>query len=83
MAKLAIVGTVEIAPGRMDEALPLLKAHRERCLKDEPGSLQFEILKPRDKDDTILLYEVYSDDAAFKAHWEGPLVARAQAETRE
>ena len=35
MAKLAIVATAEIAPGRMDEVLPILMAHRERCLKCE------------------------------------------------
>ena len=39
MAKLAIVATFEIAPGRMDEFLPLLMAHRDRCLKGEAGTL--------------------------------------------
>jgi len=37
MTKLAIIRTVEVVPGRMDEFLPLLMAHRARCLKDEPG----------------------------------------------
>jgi (4S)-4-hydroxy-5-phosphonooxypentane-2,3-dione isomerase len=82
MAKLAIVATAEIAPGRTDEVLSLLMAHRERCLKDEPGTLQFEVLLPRDDDGRVLFYEVYSDDAAFKAHWEGPFVARIRAEAK-
>jgi (4S)-4-hydroxy-5-phosphonooxypentane-2,3-dione isomerase len=71
MAKLALVATAEIAPGRMDEVLPLLMAHRERCLKNESGTLQFEVLTPCDDDSKVLFYEVYSDDAAFKVHWEG------------
>jgi (4S)-4-hydroxy-5-phosphonooxypentane-2,3-dione isomerase len=75
MAKLALVATAEIAPGRKGEVLPLLMAHRERCLKSESGTLQFEVLTPYDDDSKVLFYEVYSDDAAFKVHWEGPFVS--------
>jgi autoinducer 2-degrading protein len=42
MPRFAIIGTVEVAAGRMNEFLPLLMAHRARCLKDEPGTLNFE-----------------------------------------
>jgi quinol monooxygenase YgiN len=83
MAKFAIVATFEIAHGRMDEFLPLLISHRDRCLKDEPGTLRFEILRPRNEEHTVLLYEVYADDAAFQVHWNGPHVARMRAETAE
>ena len=81
MPKLAIVGTLEVAPGRKDEVLPLLMAHRARCLKDEPGTLQFEVLVPREDDTKVLLYEVYRDDAAFDVHWNGTSVARLREET--
>jgi quinol monooxygenase YgiN len=50
-------------------------------LRREPGTLQFEVLRPRDDDGKILFYEVYTDAAAFKVHWEGALVARVRAET--
>jgi quinol monooxygenase YgiN len=71
MPKLAIIGTIEIAPGRIDDYMKLAMAHRERCLRDEPGTLAFEILRPRDDDTKVMLYEVYEDDAAFEAHWNG------------
>jgi quinol monooxygenase YgiN len=29
----------------------------------------------------LMLYELYENDAAFQAHWNGPSVARAQMET--
>ena len=80
MPKLAIIGTLEVAPGRKDEVLPLLMAHRARCLKDEPGTLQFEVLVPREDDTKVLLYEVYRDDAAFNVHWNGTSVARLREE---
>jgi (4S)-4-hydroxy-5-phosphonooxypentane-2,3-dione isomerase len=81
MAKFATVGTIEVAPGRRDQLLPLLVAHRARCLQDEPGTLQFEILLPRDDDTKVLLYEVYSDDAAFEVHLNGSSFARWREET--
>lgn len=83
MTKLAIVATAEIAKGRMDEVVSLLMAHRKRCLEQEPGTLQFEVLRPRDDETKILLYEVYRDDDAFQAHWNGPLVARSRRETKD
>jgi (4S)-4-hydroxy-5-phosphonooxypentane-2,3-dione isomerase len=67
----------------MDDVLPLLIAHRERCLKSESGTLQSEVLGPRDDDGRVLSYEVYSDDAAFKVHWERPFVAQVRAETKD
>jgi quinol monooxygenase YgiN len=72
MAKLAIVGTIEVAPGQLDQLLPLLMAHRARCLKDEPGTLQFEVLAPHEDNTKVLLYDVYKDGDAFNVHRSGP-----------
>jgi quinol monooxygenase YgiN len=58
-------------------------AHRDRCLRDEPGTLQFEVLRPREEETAILVYKVYESDAAFDVHWKGPHVARVRAEAGE
>ena len=71
MPKFANVVTIEVAPGRRDHLLPLLAAHKARCLKDEPGTLEFEILLPKDDDTKVLSYEVYQDEAAFEVHRNG------------
>src|SRR5277367_1482891 len=76
MSKLVIMGAIEVAPGKRNQVLPLLMAHRARCLKDEPGTLQFEVVLPREDDSRILIYEVYQDDAAFEVHRNAP--SRAQ-----
>jgi len=68
MSKLVIMGTIEVASGNRAQVLPLLMAHRARCLKDEPGTLQFEVMIPRDDDSKILIDEVYQDAAAFEVH---------------
>jgi (4S)-4-hydroxy-5-phosphonooxypentane-2,3-dione isomerase len=80
MPKFANVVTIEVALGRRDQILPLLVAHKTRCLRDEPGTLQFEILLPRDDDTKVLSYEVYRDDAAFEVHRNGPSLAQLREE---
>jgi autoinducer 2-degrading protein len=79
MTKLAVIATVEVTPGRMNEYLPLEMAHRARCLKDEPGTLQFEVLRPNE-DNKLFLYEVYTDEAAFQLHLSGASRTRLHKE---
>jgi quinol monooxygenase YgiN len=78
--KLAI-GTIEVAPGRRDQLLPLLMAHRYRCLKDEAETLPFEVMAPRKDETKLLLCKVYRDDAAFDTHLNGPSIAQFRHET--
>lgn len=78
MARFTVVATYEIAPDKIDAFLPHLQAHRDRCLMDEPGTLQFDILRP---DKNLMLYEVYESEAAFEAHRNGASVARFRQET--
>ena len=79
MPKFANVVTIEVAQGRRDQLLPLLAAHKERSLK-EPGTLQFEILLPKDDDTKVVSYEVYRDDTAFEIHRNGSSLARLREE---
>jgi quinol monooxygenase YgiN len=73
MSKFAVVATYEIAPEHIGVFMPMLKAHRDRCLRDEPGTLRFDILQP---DRNLMLYEVYEDEAAFQAHRNGESLVR-------
>ena len=81
MAKFAIVATVKTVPGKRDEYLKHLKAHAQRCLATEPGTLTFEILVPQKEADTIMLYEVYASPEAFEAHWTGQSMQQAKQDT--
>lgn len=83
MARFAIVATMDIAEGRMDELMPLLLAHRDRCLKEEPGTLRFDVLRPKKLASQVMLYEEYIDDAAFQVHWNGASVARFRSESTD
>ncbi|HEY5959770.1 MAG TPA: antibiotic biosynthesis monooxygenase [Polyangiaceae bacterium] len=81
MAKLAIVATLDIAEGCIDRFMSLLVAHRDRCLKEEPGTLRFDVLRPEKLTNQVLLYEEYLDDAAFQVHLNGASMARLLAES--
>jgi quinol monooxygenase YgiN len=79
MSKFANVVTIEVAPGRRDQVVTLLLAHKAR-VKDEPGTLQFEVLLPKDDDTKVLAYEMYRDAAAFEVHLNGPSLAQLREE---
>ena len=81
MSKLVIIGLIETASGERNRVLDALAAHKARCLRDEPGSLKFEIMIPHDDDNRVLLYEVYRDDAAFEVHRNSPSIAQFREET--
>ena len=81
MNKLAIVATIKTVPGNRDEYLKHLKAHAQRCLTTEPGTLKFEILVPQREADTVILYEVYASPEAFEVHWTGPPMQQVKRES--
>src|SRR5437660_12904122 len=81
MGKLAIIATIKTVPGKRDEYLKHLKAHRDRCLANEPGTLTFDILVPQKEADTVMLYEVYASPEAFEAHWNGLSMQQAKHDT--
>jgi quinol monooxygenase YgiN len=79
MPKFANVVTIEVAPGRRDQVVTLLAAHKAR-LKNEPGTLQFEVLLPKDDDTKVFSFEMYRDAAAFEVHLNGPSLAQLREE---
>jgi quinol monooxygenase YgiN len=83
MGKLAIVATITTATGKRDEYLKHLKAHAQRCLSTEPGTLKFEILVPQQQADTVMLYELYSSREAFEAHRKGASLQQIRQDARE
>ena len=80
MGKLAVIGTIVVREGSRQDVVRAVLAHRERSLKDEPGTLQFEVLVPPAEPTKILLYELYSDAAAFTAHMKGASMAKVTEE---
>jgi len=63
-----VVVEFHLKPGARSEFRALIDANADASVRNEPGCLQFDVLEPEDESDRVLLYEVYTDKAAFDAH---------------
>ncbi|WP_282121320.1 putative quinol monooxygenase [Ruegeria atlantica] len=61
--------TFTLKPGTRDTFLPLMVANASTSLRDEAGCQQFDVCLGDDPE-TVFLYEVYDDSAAFSVHLE-------------
>lgn len=64
--------TMKIKPGMRKAFLPIIRENAQSSARDEPGCQQFDVLVPEDDINTVYLYEVYNNLAAFEAHREMP-----------
>jgi len=46
----------------------LIDTNADASVRGEPGCVQFDVLEREGDGDRVLLYEAYSDEAAFDAH---------------
>ncbi len=81
MARFVVIATINVVDGRMEDFLPLLLAHRDRCLADEPDTLHFQILRPKKPENQLLVYEEYTDEQAWQTHLQAASFTRVVAET--
>jgi (4S)-4-hydroxy-5-phosphonooxypentane-2,3-dione isomerase len=64
----AILAYLTSKPGKEAEFQEKMTAQAKRCLANEPGCLQFDVVQdPKEKTRFVML-EVYRDDDAIKAH---------------
>ena len=64
----AVVVTFKLKPGTAQAFNPIMNENAEASVRDEPGCSQFQVLHAEGDAETIILYEVYDDEAAFQAH---------------
>ena len=62
------------------EALMELATYNSGCSRKEPGNLRFDVLRQVDNPLRFALYEVYRDEAGFKAHQQTEHYARWRRE---
>lgn len=66
----AIVAYLTAKPGMEAEFQKQMTAQAQRCLDNEPGCLQFDVVQDPKNPTRFVMLEVYKDDAAIKAHQE-------------
>lgn len=66
--KYAIVVDFRLHPGGASEFLPLIDKNASLSLHNEPGCERFDVLTSQADQDRVVLYEIYTDRAAFDEH---------------
>lgn len=82
MSKLVIIAQLQIDPQHFDAYLKLAKGHAQRSLELDPGCRQFDVMVTDEPRHTLMLYEVYDDDASFQGHANAPRMAEYRAATK-
>jgi (4S)-4-hydroxy-5-phosphonooxypentane-2,3-dione isomerase len=67
---------MEVRPGRRAEFLAGMAANAEASVRDEPGCLRFDVCSVGSDENRFVLYELYTDAAAFEAHKASPHFAQ-------
>jgi autoinducer 2-degrading protein len=62
------------------ESLIELATYNSGCTRKEPGNLRFDVIRQADNPLRLALYEVYRDEAGFKAHQQTEHYARWRRE---
>ena len=72
MSRIALVVEFKVKPGKREDFLKVIRGHAAGTKQDEPGCLQFDVLIPDEGENTVMLFEMYKDDAAFGVHVNSP-----------
>ena len=65
---MAILAYLTTKPGKEAEFKEKMTAQAKRCLANESGCLQFDVVQDPKNTTRFVMLEVYKDDAAIKAH---------------
>lgn len=72
MAEFVLIVDFEVKPGSIDRFVELIEANALASVANEPGCLQFDVVRQQDEPSRVTLYEVYADETAFAAHRDQP-----------
>ncbi len=67
MSKVVINAEITTHEGHFDEFMETMKAHAAASRK-EPGCERFDVIVPREAENTLIVYEIYENQAALDAH---------------
>lgn len=74
---------VKVKPEKRQQFLETIEDDSICSVRDEPGCLRFDVVQDQSDPDRYYFYEVYHDEAAFKAHTETPHLARWRKASEE
>ena len=69
---IALVVSLDVVPGRLEEFTAAIATNAERSFTDEPGCLYFDVVQSLADDHHFVFYELYADEDAVAAHRAAP-----------
>ncbi len=81
MSGFSIIVDFRLKPGTRSTFRRLIDANARESAGREPGCRRFDVLEPVDDADRVMLYEIYTDRAAFDAHVRSEHFARFDTES--
>ena len=81
--RLVIWVEFTLQPGTREQFLDSVKRNAASSVQGEPGCRRFDVMVPQDGEDTVNLYEIYDDEAAFQAHLQTPHFAKFKSTVTE
>lgn len=72
----SVLAHVTIQPQHVDEFITLHRQLASEYLREEAGTLGFEVIQDEKMSNHFFFHETYVDEAAFQAHMHGEIVKR-------
>jgi autoinducer 2-degrading protein len=72
----SVLVQVTVQPQHVDEFITLNRELASEVVREEPGTLGFEVIQDEKMANHFFVHETYVDEAAFQAHMQGPIVKR-------
>jgi quinol monooxygenase YgiN len=76
MGGYVVMVEFRLKPGMSERFRRLISENARASVRDEPGCRQFDVVVPDGEPESIVLYEIYDDAAAFAAHMKTPHFAQ-------
>jgi autoinducer 2-degrading protein len=67
-SRTILIAHLDVKEDFLEEYLTEIKAHAHNSVQIEADCLRFEILTPQDSTAHLILFEVYTNDAALELH---------------
>jgi autoinducer 2-degrading protein len=72
----SVLSHLTIQPQHVDEFISLIQEHARESLRDEVGTLGFDVIQDEQTPNHFYVHETYVDQAAFQAHMQGEIGKR-------
>ena len=72
MGVYVVLVEFRLKPGMSERFRQMINENARASVRDEPGCRQFDVVVPDGEPESIVLYEIYDNAAAFDAHKKTP-----------